>query len=86
MLDRPADQNERRKQLCTCLVRCWSDPGDEVLVTVKSFSIYEAAQDAMIEHPEYDNYDPVCLLRNVLVPLGSAVEEGDHIVPRPLPP
>src|SRR5262245_5912391 len=66
MFDHPTDQNERRKELCTFLVRCWSDPGDDIFVTVKSFSVYEAAQDARIEHPEYDNYDPVCFLQNVL--------------------
>ena len=68
MLDRTADQNERRRELYTFLVRCWSDPGDDVLVTVKSFSIYQAAQDARFEHPQYDNYDPVCFLQNMRVP------------------
>src|SRR5262245_10167169 len=66
MLDRAADQNEERKELCTFLVRCWSDPGDDLLVTVRSFSIYQAAQDARFEYPEYDNYDPVCFLQSVL--------------------
>jgi hypothetical protein len=84
MFDHPDGEGERRKELCTFLVRCWSDPGDDVLVVVKSFSIYEAAQDARFEYPEYDNHDPVCFLQNALVPrLGSAVEEGT--VPRAVP-
>jgi hypothetical protein len=66
MLDRTTDQNEGRKELSTFLVRCWSDPGDDLLVTVRSFSIYQAAQDARFEYPEYDNYDPVCFLQSEL--------------------
>jgi hypothetical protein len=81
MFDHPADQDEKRKELHTFLVRCWSDPGEDVLVIVKSFSIYEAAQDARCEYPEYDNHDPVCFLQNALVHLlGSAVEEGARTV------
>jgi hypothetical protein len=77
MLDHPADQDERRRELCTFLVRCWSDPGDDVLVAVKSFSIYQAAQDARFEHPQYDNYDPVCFFQNMPIPSsGAADEEG----------
>src|SRR5262245_12775860 len=83
MLDHPADRKQRRRELCTFLVRCWSDPGDDVLVTVRSFSVYEAAQDAKFEHPEYDNYDPVCFLQDAPLPFsGAAVEEGSHTAPR----
>jgi hypothetical protein len=62
MPDHTTDHVERAKELSDFLVRCWSDPGDELLVTVRSFSVYQAAQDARFEHPGYDNYDPVCFL------------------------
>lgn len=62
MSDPTADRTERPKELLAFLVRCWSDPGDELLVTVRSFSVYQAAHDARFEHPGYDNYDPVRFL------------------------
>jgi len=54
----------KRKALSTFLVRCWSDTDGDVLVKVKSFSVYQAADDARHEHPEYQYYDPVRVLKS----------------------
>lgn len=51
------------KVLTAVLVRCWSDPGNDVLVEIKSYSVYEAADDARNEYPGYAYYDPVRVLR-----------------------
>jgi hypothetical protein len=36
--------------LMTVLVRCWSDANNEILVEVRSYSVYQAADDARNEH------------------------------------
>jgi hypothetical protein len=53
----------KREALSSFLVRCWSDADDAVLVKVKSFSVYQAADDARHEHPGFQYYDPVRALQ-----------------------
>lgn len=60
--------NPSAKELSTFLVRCWSDPENDVLVTIKSYSVYEAADDARFEFPGYERYDPVRVLQEAFDP------------------
>ena len=67
------------RELSTFLVRCWSDPENDVLVKVVSYSVYQAADDARVEFPGYENYDPVRVLREALGP-EAASQSGQEAV------
>jgi hypothetical protein len=64
-----ANDGPSPKQLSTFLVRCWTG-AEDVLVKVRSYSVYEAADDARHEHPGYENYDAVLVLQSA--------PESDH--------
>jgi len=59
-----ATNESKPKELSKFLVLCWSDADSDVLVEIKSYSVYQAADDARHDYPGFAYYDPVRVLQS----------------------